>query len=287
MAKTIGNPLSWTARLFERGSRFIGDGTEEMGGIDQRPIELRDITTADLREALRAGFDDFLHLRTDVIFIVLVYPVIGLALTWIAFNRDLLPLIFPLISGFALLGPVAAIGLYELSRRREREEATHWNSAFKIIESPSLIPILALAFFLTVTFLIWIGVALSLYAVTLGPEPPASLLAFMGDIFSTGAGWTMLIVGSGIGFVLAAMVLAMTIISFPLLIDRRVGLPVAVATSLEVSRRNPTTVAAWGAIVVILLGLSVLTLFLGMVVALPVLGHATWHLYRRAVVRPT
>ncbi len=284
MVKTIGNPLSWTAQVLGSGSHHIAAGAEEASGKDRDPVDIRKIGLEDLKISLRRGVDDFAAFRSDVIFICVVYPITGLLLMWFAFDRNLLPLLLPLISGFALIGPVAAVGLYEMSRRRERGETPGWGSMFKVIESPSAMPIMILGVGLLGLFLVWMLTAWIIYAATLGPEPPASIGAFIADIFGTAAGWTMLIVGTGIGFLFAVAVLSMSVISFPLLLDRHVGVRAALKASLRLSRENPVTVAIWGLIVAASLIASALTLFVGLIFALPILGHATWHLYRRATL---
>ncbi|MGZ2258096.1 DUF2189 domain-containing protein [Roseobacter sp. A03A-229] len=284
MVRTIGNPLSWMAQAFGGGAQGVSSGVQELGGADDGQVELREIDVSHLKEALSEGKADFLALRTDVFSIVFIYPVIGLFMVWFALNNQNLYLIFPLISGFALLGPVAAIGLYEMSRRRELGVKTSWWDGFCVIGSPSILPILVLSGLLATIFLVWIIFAHFVYALTLGPEAPASASIFLQEALTTVPGWLMITIGSAIGFVFAAVVLAISCVSFPMLIDRRVGLPVAVVTSLNVAKRNPRTVAAWGAIVVGLLGFGVLTLFIGLIFVLPILGHATWHLYRKAVV---
>ncbi len=285
MAKTIGNPLSWAAHVFGRGSHYVETGTREIGAQDTAPIEVRDLHISDLRIALKKGVEDFAAFRTDVMFIVVIYPIIGLLLTWFAFHRDLLPLLFPLVAGFALLGPFAAVGLYEMSRRREQGRKAGWGDAFAVIESPSFVPILILGGYLLAIFAVWMLTAYLIYGLTLGPEPPVSAAAFIREIFTTGAGWTMLIAGVAAGFVFAAVVLAISFVSFPLLLDRHVGVPKAVIASVDIAMKSPVAVAAWGAIVAALLAVGVITLFLGLIIVLPVLGHASWHLYRRAVVR--
>ncbi len=283
MAKTIGNPVSWTAQMFGRGSHSIGTGTGELSGRDTDPIVLRDLTMADLRTALSKGVQDFSALRTDVMFIVLVYPILGVLLTWFALNRDMLPLVFPMMSGFAIVGPVAAVGLYEMSRRREAGLPTGWGDAFGVIASPSFLPIVVLGGYLAVLFVGWMFAAGAIYKLTLGPEAPQSLAQFITDIFGTAAGWTMLIAGVAVGGLFALAALAVTLVSFPLLIDRHVGLPRAVVTSVRVVRKSPAVALTWGLIVALLLALGAATLFVGLIFVLPILGHATWHLYRRAV----
>ena len=283
MTETIGNPFSWAARQLGAGFHHIEGGTAEIAGTDRAPIVVTGLQIADLRIALNKGLADFMALRTDVIFVVLIYPIIGLALAGFAVNRDMLPLLFPMISGFALLGPLAAIGLYEMSRRREMGLPTSWADAFGVLASPSLFPMLTLGFYLFVIFFAWLICANEIYNATLGPAAPASMQAFLHDVFTTSAGWWMAITGIAVGFVFACVVLAMCLVSFPLLIDRHVGVVRAVTTSLAVARRSPVVTAVWGAVVVIGLGIGVLTLFVGLMFVLPVLGHASWHLYRRAV----
>lgn len=283
MVKTIGNPFSWTADAVRKSTRHVGEGMGELAN-DDAEIVIRDLEISDLSDALRKGAQDFVALRTDVMFIVLIYPAIGLLLTWFAVNREMLPLLFPLITGFALLGPVAAVGLYEMSRRHEKGLKTGWGDAFRVIGSPSFVPIVVLGFFLAVLFISWMLVAYAIYSVTLGPAPPVSALSFINDVVTTPTGWAMLIAGTAIGFGFAMVVLAVSLVSFPLLIDRQTGVVNAVRTSVQITRQNPVPVALWGAIVVALLAAGVLTLFVGLIFVLPLLGHATWHLYRRAVL---
>jgi uncharacterized membrane protein len=118
----------------------------------------------------------------------------------------------------------------------------------------------------------------------MGPEHPATIGAFVRDVFTTAGGWSMILVGCGVGFLFAALVLATSVVSFPLLLDRDVGLPTAVITSMRVTAANPGPVAAWGLVVAGGLVLGSIPFFLGLIVVMPILGHATWHLYRRTVV---
>jgi uncharacterized membrane protein len=283
MVKTIGNPLSWTAQHLAHAGHHIADSTAHLGTDAELP-EVRRLTRADLHAALRAGYDDFAASRTDVMFLCLLYPVMGLVLAGIGLNLNLLPLLFPLVAGFALLGPLAAVGLYEISRRREAGEATSWATALGVMGSPSFGAIVILGLYLVALFVAWLVLARQIYLWTLGPEMPVSAFAFLTDVLTTTAGWMMIGIGLAVGFGFALTVLAISVVSFPLLLDRRIGVPGAIVTSIRVTRTNPGPVAAWGLIVATGLVLGAIPLLIGLVVVLPVLGHATWHLYRRAVV---
>ena len=285
MAHTIGNPLSWAAQSLAGAGAHAAHVGEALGGAKaRRAPKVRTIGVADLKQALRAGVQDFQALRTDVAFLCVVYPLIGLLMARFAFHQGMLPLIFPLLSGFALLGPVAAVGLYAMSRKREQGGEASWADAFAVLRAPAFGVIFVLGLFLLATFLVWILVADGLYALTMGPAVPVSMTAFGHDVLTTSGGWALIVLGLGSGFVFAAVVLVVSVVSFPLLLDRNVGLPMAVVTSVRVARKNPVTVALWGVIVAVGLALGSLPLLLGLIVVVPILGHATWHLYRAAVV---
>ena len=246
---------------------------------------IRRIGIVDLGHVLARGLDDFAAYRTDVIFLCVVYPLVGLVLARLAFGYDLLPLIFPLASGFALVGPFAAVGLNEMSRRREAGMAVTWADAFGVFSSPSLGAIVVLGLASMAIFLLWLLAAEAIYQITLGPAPPASLGGFVRDVLATSAGWTMIGLGVGVGFLFALLVLATSVISFPLLLDREVGVDTAVLTSIRAVSTNPGPMAAWGLIVAGGLVIASIPFFLGLIIVMPVLGHATWHLYRLIVPR--
>jgi uncharacterized membrane protein len=286
MPKTIGNPLSWFASSVGSAFGHAASVAKTTGTHDaDRPLDVRKISVVDLREALRKGIADVGEFRSDVLFACLLYPVIGVTLAAIALKGNMAQLLFPVLSGFALVGPIASVGLYEMSRKKEQgQKEVSWFVLGDLLRSPRFGSILILGLLLLVIFAIWVMVANLIYAVTLGPESPGSMMAFIHDVVQTPAGWAMIVLGTGIGFVFAVIVLAITVVSFPLLLDRDVGLAVAVVTSVRVAQRNPRTIAIWGLIIAGLLALGSIPVLLGLLVVMPVLGHATWHLYRRAVV---
>lgn len=256
-----------------------------IAGADEAPAypAVRKMDLADIYDALRKGFDDFWQKPSHYVFLALIYPVAGLVLAYWTTNNNVLPLLFPLMSGFALVGPIAAIGLCEISRRREAGLDTSWRHALDVRRSPAIYSIVAVALMLAAIFFVWLYVAGSLYNGLLGAGAPPTVGAFMQEIFSTREGWLLIVLGNGIGFLFAVLVLATSVVTFPLLLDRDVGAYAAIHTSVRTLLRNPVPVFAWGVIVALALAVGMLPLFAGLAVILPILGHASWHLYRKAV----
>lgn len=246
---------------------------------------IRQINLADLRDALRLGWEDFKAVPSHAIMLCVIYPFLGLLLARTVLGYSVLPLLFPLAAGFALVGPFAALGLYELSRRRELgEDASAWH-AFDVLRSPSFGAMLGLGILLLAIFVVWIVTAQSIYTSAFGNEPAAEIPDFVSRVLTTQAGWKLILFGCGAGFLFAVVALSVSVVSFPLMLDRHAGMIDAVTTSLRAVARNPVPMAMWGLIVAALLVLGSLPMFLGLAVVLPLLGHATWHLYRKVIER--
>ena len=246
---------------------------------------VRKIDLHDLRVALAQGWEDFLAKRGDLVFIGFIYAVVVMLAAVYALSASVLPLLFPLAAGLVLLGPAVASGFYELARRRELGMDARWRHFFDVVRSPAAPSLLTLAGLLAFLFVLWILAAWAIFIVTMGPQTYPSAASFLRAVLTTREGWALLVVGNLVGLGFAILTLAISIISFPMLVDKPVGWDVAVRTSLRLARENPVTAAAWGLIVVGLLLLGALPALLGLAVVLPVLGYATWHLYTRAVVR--
>lgn len=256
-----------------------------LAGADQQlhfPA-VRRIGFADLGAALRLGWRDFWEKPSHLAFLGLIYPLMGAALgIWTA-GTNAWPLLFPLISGFALVGPVAVLPLLEMSRRRERGLETTWRSVFDVLRSPAMPSIAAVGLILLALFTAWLLVAQSLHESLFGPGSPATFTAFLVEILSTPQGTALMLWGSLVGLLFAIVALATSVVAVPLLLDRDVGAAVAVQTSVRAVLRSPVVMAAWGLIVAALLVVGSLPLLVGLAIVVPVLGHATWHLYRRVV----
>ncbi len=244
---------------------------------------VRRISLSDLRDALRLGWEDFQAIPTHAVVLCGIYPVLGLVLFRLVLGYSVLPLLFPLAAGFALIGPFAALGLYELSRRRERgEEPAAWH-AMHVLSAPSFGAILGLGVLLLVLFGVWIATADAIYVATFGHAAAASIPDFATRVLTTPEGWSLIIIGCGVGFLFAVVSLCVSVVSFPLMLDRHATAIDAIRTSLRAVKENPFVMAAWGLIVAALLVIGSLPFFVGLAVVLPVLGHATWHLYRKVV----
>jgi uncharacterized membrane protein len=247
-----------------------------------RPI-VRTIGPADLRDVLIKGLADFNATPTHLAFLGVIYPLLMLIFARVYAGYEVLPLVFPIIAGSTLLGPLAATGIYELSRRRELGLEVSWLHGFEALKSPSRFSIAALGVVLGTIFVIWLAAAQSIYWTTFGGVVPESIGEFFRQVFTTSSGWSLIVVGCSVGFVFAVVVLTISVISFPLLLDRNVGVVVAVQTSIRVVAANPVAMALWGLIVSGSLLLGALPLFVGLAIVMPVLGHATWHLYRKVI----
>src|ERR1700737_2298498 len=244
---------------------------------------IRTIQLSDLHQGLRLGWEDFKAVPSHAIILCVIYPVLGLVLARTVMGYAVLPLLFPLAAGFALLGPFAALGLYELSRRRERHEpATAWD-AVDVLRSPSFGAMLGLGTLLFALFVTWVATAQAIYVATFGYEAAAGMPDFAARVLTTPEGWWLIVVGCGVGFLFAAVALCVSVVSFPLMLDRHAGAGDAMVTSLRAVAQNPVPMAAWGLIVAVLLVLGSLPFFLGLAVVIPLLGHATWHLYRKVI----
>lgn len=277
-AEFVGEKLAWAFRDF---AKFVIPHPERHAG--QTVPEVRRISMADLRDALSKGAHDVGGLRDDVLFVAIIYPLAGLVLAAAAFNYNLLMMLFPLASGFAIIGPVAATGLYEMSRRREQGEHVTWMDAFKVFNSPAIGSIVGMGFILLGLFALWLGAAYQIGVGAIGAETPPTLSMFLQQVFASEASPTLIIGGFGVGFLFALLAFVLSVVAIPLLLDRDVGLWNAIGASLKACATNPGPMAAWAAIIAGALVLGSIPLLVGLIVVVPWLGHASWHLYRKLV----
>jgi len=246
---------------------------------------IRTIGVTDLKDALTRGVSDFWAMPSQVMYLFLIYPFIGLLLGRLTFGYELLPLLYPLIVGFAVIGPLTAVGLYEMSRRRERGLEVSWADAFNALNSHTTAAIVELGAILMVIFITWLVAALTIYNYVFTGTQPTSLVEFMRDVITTPAGWTLIVVGNGVGFILAFLAFSISVVSLPMILDRDVSAATAIRTSVRAVRANPRTMTVWAFIIGTALIIGCLPLFLGLTIMIPVLGHASWHLYRKTVAR--
>jgi uncharacterized membrane protein len=266
-------------------SKFAGILMPASRSAGPENIVVRSIGTVDLRDSLAKGFSDFMLRPTHLIVLCVIYPVVGFIFARLTFGYDILPMLFPLVSGFSLVGPLAATGLYELSRRREQGLDTSWWHVFDVRRSESIHAIGTLGIVLALLLAGWLFAAQEIYELYFGSWVPNSISELAHRVFTTSSGWQLIAVGCGVGFLFAVVVLTISVVSLPMLLDRNVGVVTAVRTSVRAVVANPMTMAIWGMIVVGTLVLGSLPLFVGLAIVVPVLGHATWHLYRRVIAR--
>ncbi len=246
-------------------------------------IEIRKIGVTDLWQALKEGYDDFNATPSYVPFLIVIYPTFAVLLSLFLVGGDLFYLAFPLVAGFTLLGPAISIGLFELSRRREEGLDLKWRSAFEFIHSPTFAPIAALSLLMMILYVAWLYLAQMLYIGTFGMEPPASLATFWNELTTTRHGAALIMYGVGVGFLFAFASLALSVFAFPLLLDKTASTITAISVSLRGVTGNIWVMAIWGLVVTVLLTAGAFFFLIGLAAVLPILGHATWRLYRKVV----
>jgi uncharacterized membrane protein len=250
--------------------------------VTSSEIVIRKIAVKDLWQALKEGFDDFNAKPSHIVFLCVTYPLFALLLT-LFLTGQLRHLVFPMVSGFTLIGPVVSVGLFEMSRRRERGLDVTWGSAFGFVHSSSFAPILALSVAMMLLYVAWLYIAQLIYFGLFGAVPPDSISDFATQVLTTRRGGALIFYGTLVGFIFAVVVLAISVVAFPLLLDRQVSAITAVRISIKAVTSNPVMMAVWGLIVVVLLAAGSILFLIGLALVLPVLGHATWHLYRKLV----
>ncbi len=247
-------------------------------------IQIRKISLKDLRQSLREGVEDYTDKpTTSIALLILYYPLFVVTFTLSALGQDLRYLIFPVVAGFTLMGPLVAIAFFEMSRQHEHGLKMRWRTAFDFIHTCSFAPILALSILMTLLYAGWLYAAelifFSLFAAT-----PASVTEFLTQLFSTRDGVALIIYGNFVGFLFAYAAMAISLVAFPLILDKPVTSLTAISVSVRAFTENFYVLAVWGIIVVVIMAVGAALFFIGLAVALPILGHSTWHLYRKIVV---
>jgi len=245
-----------------------------------RARAVRDLAPADLRAALAAGWADVRAYPVFGLFFGGAYVAAGLALCWVLLTQGAVAWLVPAAAGFPLLAPFAAVGLYEVSRRREAGLPMQWGAILGALRGRGDEQIMSMGVLVFVGFGFWLMIAHAIFAIFLAESGAGGeSLAWL----ATGAGQMMLLVGGAVGAAIAFAFYAITVISLPMLVDRDVDFMTAIITSLSVVRGNFAVMLLWAALIAAALFVAMLPAFLGLAVVLPWLGHATWHLYRRAV----
>ena len=252
------------------------------GAAAPAPDIAEDLGLADLFAALRAGWSDFVAMPQFGLFFAGFYVAVGLVAGYFAFIGEELTWLIPATAGFPLIAPFVAVGLYEASRRREAKEPLQWGRVIGALKGHGDDQILSMGVIVFVAFGFWMIVAHAIFAIFMAESGVSAHGGWdMVEALMTPSGLAMLGIGSAVGAIMAYAFYAMTVVSLPMLVERKVDFLTAIISSLKTIKRNSFVMFAWAVIIAALLFLAMLPAFLGLFIALPVLGHATWHLYRR------
>ncbi len=245
--------------------------------------EIAELDFSDLKVALGKGWSDFRKAPIYGIIFGAIFAALGvvLYLQFVVWQSDIS--IVPLAAGFPLIGPFVAVGMYEVSRLIEREESVNWMSVMQAIYAERKRQIPSIAFVVLFIFLIWVYMAHLVFALSFGLKPLTNVMTST-DILLTKEGITMLLMGSVVGGFLSFVLFSITVVGIPLLVDREIDVVTAMITSFSLVLNNMVVMLAWGVIVALLLLVAMIPMFIGLIVVLPVLGHATWHLYKLAIL---
>ncbi|WP_413718140.1 DUF2189 domain-containing protein [Silicimonas sp. MF1-12-2] len=241
------------------------------------------VTSEDITASLRAGFSDFLARPFMSGFFGLFYTVFGLLFVWCLVWLGMIWMIIPAAVGFPLVAPFAAAGLYEMSRRLQREESFGWSDILAVMANQRKREMGWMAFVTLFIFWVWMYQVRLWLAIILQDASFSDFDGFLNTVFFTPQGWTFLAVGTCVGAFLSAVLFSVTVVAMPLLLDRETDFVTAMLTSIRVVTENPLVMLTWAAIISVTMLLSLVPAFLGLIFTLPILGHTTWHLYQRAV----
>jgi uncharacterized membrane protein len=260
-------------------------GARVVSELSRNAPTIRSITVEDITASLREGADDFRAMPAFGMTIGAFFAAGGIVMLWVAYQLDLVVLLFPLLAGFALIGPFAAMGLYEASRRRDAGQTVGVGDIFAVRRATTSVNIFFLGFILLFALFVWTRVALLIFALFYGLSG-VTLEALLYDVFTTTRGFSFLIVGNAVGAAFAFVVFSITVVSFPYMLEKNVDPVTAVALSVSAVAKNFIPLAGWALFIGVALAVSWAPFFLGLIVVLPVLGHATWRLYKRMIVHP-
>ena len=247
---------------------------------------INDLTAQDISHALSAGFADFLARPVMSGFFGVFYAVFGLAFVWCLVWLGQIWMIIPAIIGFPLVAPFAAAGLYEMSRRRQKDTPFGWAEILTVMADQRKRELGWMAFVTLFIFWVWMYQVRLWLALILQNTSFSDFSGFLNIVFFTPQGWTFLAVGTCVGALLSAVLFTVTVIAMPMLLDRETNFVSAMITSVNAVKQNPVVMLTWAAIISVTILLSLVPAFLGLIFTLPILGHTTWHLYQRAIEYP-